>query len=222
VSPPAPSRPVVGVLALQGDVREHRAALEEAGAATRTVRRPEELEGLDGIVLPGGESTTIDKLARAFEVRDPLVAALRAGLPAYGSCAGMILLADRVLDGRPDQQTFGGLDVTVRRNAFGRQVDSFEEDIAFEGVDGPVRAVFIRAPWVEELGPDVEVLARVEAGPAAGRIVAVRQGPLLATSFHPEVTGDHRVHGLFVQMVRAVSELSERPVQQSLQTRNEL
>jgi len=192
----------VGVLVLQGDVREHRAALEEAGATTRAVRRPEELEGLAGIVLPGGESTTIDKLARAFEVRDPLVAALRAGLPAYGSCAGMILLAERVLDGRPDQQTFGGLDVTVRRNAFGRQVDSFEEDIGFTGIDGPVRAVFIRAPWVEEVGPEVEVLARVEAGPADGRIVAVRQGPLLATSFHPEVTGDHRVHGLFVQMVR--------------------
>ncbi len=194
--------PLIGVLALQGDVREHLRALEASGAATRTVRRPEELDGLDGIVLPGGESTTIDKLARAFDVREPLVAALRAGLPAYGSCAGMILLADRVLDGRADQQTFGGLDVTVRRNAFGRQVDSFEEDISFTGVDGPVRAVFIRAPWVEELGEGVEVLARVEAGPADGRIVAVRQGPLLATSFHPEVTGDQRVHGLFVQMVR--------------------
>ncbi len=194
--------PLIGVLALQGDVREHLRALGACGAATRTVRRPEELDGLDGIVLPGGESTTIDKLARAFEVREPLVAALRAGLPAYGSCAGMILLADRVLDGRPDQQTFGGLDITVRRNAFGRQVDSFEEDIPFTGVDGPVRAVFIRAPWVEELGEGVEVLARVEAGPADGRIVAVRQGPLLATSFHPEVTGDQRVHGLFVQMVR--------------------
>ena len=156
--------PLIGVLALQGDVREHLRALEASGASTRTVRRPEELDGLDGIVLPGGESTTIDKLARAFEVREPLVAALRAGLPAYGSCAGMILLADRVLDGRPDQQTFGGLDVTVRRNAFGRQVDSFEEDISFTGVDGRVRAVFIRAPWVEELGEGVEVLARVEAG----------------------------------------------------------
>ncbi len=194
--------PLVGVLALQGDVREHLAALESAGAVTRAVRRPEELDGLDGIVLPGGESTTIDKLARAFGVRDPLVAALRAGLPAYGSCAGMILLADRVLDGREDQQTFGSLDVTVRRNAFGRQVDSFEEDVAFDGIHGLVRAVFIRAPWVEEIGPDVEVLSRVETGAAAGRIVAVRQGPLLATSFHPEVTGDHRVHGLFVQTVR--------------------
>jgi 5'-phosphate synthase pdxT subunit len=202
VTAPSSDRPLVGVLALQGDVREHLQALDACGAATRTVRRPEELEGLDGIVLPGGESTTIDKLARAFDVREPLVAALRDGLPAYGSCAGMILLADRVLDGRPDQQTFGGLDVTVRRNAFGRQVDSFEEDVALTGVDGPVRAVFIRAPWVEQAGEQVEVLSRVEGGAADGRIVAVRQGPLLATSFHPEVTGDHRVHGLFVQMVR--------------------
>ncbi len=197
-----PAAPLVGVLALQGDVREHERALAACGARTRTVRRPSELEGLDGIVLPGGESTTIDKLARIFGLREPLAAALRDGLPAYGACAGMILLSDRVLDGRPDQQTFGGLDITVRRNAFGRQVDSFEEDIAVVGVQGDVRAVFIRAPWVEEAGDDVQVLARVEAGPAAGRIVAVRQGPLLATSFHPEVTGDHRVHGLFVQMLR--------------------
>ncbi len=194
--------PLIGVLALQGDVREHLRALEDAGASARTVRRPEELDDLDGLVLPGGESTTIDKLARAFDLREPLVDRLRDGLPAYGSCAGMILLADRVLDGRPDQQTFGGLDATVRRNAFGRQVDSFEEDVAFTGLDAPVRAVFIRAPWVEEVGAGVEVLARVEGGPADGRIVAVRQGPLLATSFHPEVTGDHRVHGLFVQIVR--------------------
>jgi len=202
VTTPPSDRPLVGVLALQGDVREHLRVLEACGAATRAVRRPEELDGLDGIVLPGGESTTIDKLARAFEVREPLVDALRAGLPAYGACAGMILLSDRVLGGRPDQQTFGGLDVTVRRNAFGRQVDSFEDDVAVTGLDGPVQAVFIRAPWVEEAGAAVEVLARVEGGAADGRIVAVRQGPLLATSFHPEVTGDHRVHGLFVQMVR--------------------
>ena len=197
------THPTVGVLALQGDVREHLRALEAVGARPVTVRRPSEIDGLDGIVLPGGESTTMDKLARAFEVREPLVAALRAGLPAYGSCAGMILLADRILDAPPDQQTFGGLDVTVRRNAFGRQVDSFEEDLEFEGVPGdPVRAVFIRAPWVEDAGESVTVLARVGTGPAAGRIVAVRQGPLLATSFHPEVTGDHRVHGLFVEIVR--------------------
>ena len=198
--------PAVGVLALQGDVREHLAILSACGADPRPVRRPAELDALDGLVLPGGESTTIDKLSRIFELREPIVAALRAGLPAYGSCAGMILLADRVLDGRPDQQTFGGLDVTVRRNAFGRQVHSFEDDVQFADVDGgPVHAVFIRAPWVEDAGPDVEVLARVEhtdQEQAAGRIVAVRQGNLLATSFHPEMTDDPRVHQLFVSMVR--------------------
>jgi 5'-phosphate synthase pdxT subunit len=198
--------PAIGVLALQGDVREHLTILSACGADPRPVRRPAELDGLDGLVLPGGESTTIDKLSRIFGLRQPIVAALRAGLPAYGSCAGMILLADRVLDGRPDQQTFGGLDVTVRRNAFGRQVDSFEDDVRFTDVEGgPVHAVFIRAPWVEHAGPDVEVLARVEHTDqerAAGRIVAVRQGNLLATSFHPEMTDDPRVHQLFVSMVR--------------------
>jgi 5'-phosphate synthase pdxT subunit len=198
--------PTVGVLALQGDVREHLAILSACGAKPRPVRRPGELDGLDGLVLPGGESTTIDKLARIFGLREPVVAALRAGLPAYGSCAGMILLADRVLDGHADQQTFGGIDVTVRRNAFGRQVDSFEDDVEVSGVaGGPVHAVFIRAPWVENAGPDVEVLARVEhteQPAAAGRIVAVRQGHLLATSFHPEMTDDPRVHELFVSMVR--------------------
>ncbi|HEX3003460.1 MAG TPA: pyridoxal 5'-phosphate synthase glutaminase subunit PdxT [Angustibacter sp.] len=195
--------PIIGVLALQGDVREHLQLLAELGALARPVRRPEELDDLDGIVFPGGESTTIDKLSRAFEVREPLVQRLRDGLPAYGSCAGMILLADRVVDGRPDQQTFGGIDMTVRRNAFGRQVHSFEGDIEVAGIDGgPLRAVFIRAPWVEDVGADVEVLGRVEHGEAAGRIVAVRQGALLATSFHPEVTGDDRVHRAFVEMVR--------------------
>jgi 5'-phosphate synthase pdxT subunit len=199
------AEPVVGVLALQGDVREHLAALREAGAEPRPVRRPEELEALDGIVLPGGESTTIDKLTRIFEVREPLVKRLEGGLPAFGSCAGMILLADRIVDTAPGQQTLGGIDMTVRRNAFGRQVESFEEDLRVDGLaGGPVRAVFIRAPWVEEVGDDVEVLARVEAGPATGRIVAVRQGHLMATSFHPEITGDHRVHRLFVdELVRA-------------------
>ena len=148
------------------------------------------------------ESTTIDKLSRIFEVRDPLVAALKEGLPAFGSCAGMILLADRVLDGRDDQQTFGGLDITVRRNAFGRQVDSFEGDLEFAVLgEEPVHAVFIRAPWVEQAGPDVEPLARIPSGPAAGRIVAVRQGSMLATAFHPEMTGDSRVHELFVRIV---------------------
>jgi pyridoxal 5'-phosphate synthase pdxT subunit len=201
--PVVTAQPTIGVLALQGDVREHLTALERAGATGRGVRRVEELAGLDGIVLPGGESTTMDKLMRAFGLRDPLRAALRAGLPAYGSCAGMILLADRVLDGRPDQETLGGIDMTVRRNAFGRQVASFEGDVQMAGVaGGPLHGVFIRAPWVEELGAGVEVLARVEEGEAAGRIVAVRQGALLATSFHPEMTGDGRVHEHFVRIVK--------------------
>jgi pyridoxal 5'-phosphate synthase pdxT subunit len=195
--------PTIGVLALQGDVREHLVALARAGAEGRPVRRPEELADLDGIVLPGGESTTMDKLMRAFGLRDPLRAALGAGLPAYGSCAGMILLADRVLDGPADQETLGGIDMTVRRNAFGRQVASFEGDVEMAGVaGGPLHGVFIRAPWVEDVGPAVEVLARVQEGEAAGRIVAVRQGSLLATSFHPEMTGDGRVHELFVRIVK--------------------
>ena len=195
--------PTIGVLALQGDVREHLAALERVGAAGRAVRREAELDGLHGIVLPGGESTTMDKLMRAFGLRDPLRAALGAGLPAYGSCAGMILLADRVLDGPADQETLGGIDMTVRRNAFGRQVASFEGDVHLDGIGpDPIHGVFIRAPWVEEVSDDVEVLARVEDGPAEGRIVAVRQGSLLATSFHPEMTGDGRVHELFVRIVR--------------------
>ncbi len=193
----------VGVLALQGDVREHVHALETEGAHAVPVRRSVELDAVDALVIPGGESTTIDKLLRAFELVDPIRERLRAGMPAYGSCAGMILLADRVLGGIEGQQTLGGIDVTVRRNAFGRQVDSFETDISFEGIEGgPLHAVFIRAPWVEEVGPAARAVARVETGPAAGRIVAVRQGPLLVTSFHPEVTGDTRVHRLFVQIVR--------------------
>jgi 5'-phosphate synthase pdxT subunit len=195
--------PTVGVLALQGDVREHLVALERAGATGRPVRRAVELDGLAGIILPGGESTTMDKLMRGFGLRDPLRDRLRAGLPAYGSCAGMILLADRVLDGRPDQETLGGIDMTVRRNAFGRQVASFEGDVHLDGIGpDPIHGVFIRAPWVEEVSDAVEVLARVEGGPADGRIVAVRQGSLLATSFHPEMTGDGRVHELFVRIVR--------------------
>jgi 5'-phosphate synthase pdxT subunit len=193
----------VGVLALQGDVREHLLALTECGADARPVRRPSELEHLDGIVLPGGESTTIDKLAVIFELRDPLITALRGGLPAYGSCAGMILLADDVLDGTADQRTFGGLDITVRRNAFGRQVDSFETDVDLVGVPGQVHAVFIRAPWVERVGDDVEVVGRVPVPGAGSKIIAVRQGPVLATSFHPEVTGDLRVHRYFLELVRS-------------------
>ena len=196
-------RPVIGVLGLQGDVREHLAALREQGAVAVVVRRPQELADVDGLVLPGGESTTMVKLAARFGLMEPLRAAVHAGLPAYGSCAGMILLADRILDAPPDQETVGGMDVTVRRNAFGRQVDSFESDLAFEGLaGGPVHAVFIRAPWVEEAGPGVEILGRVVGGPADGRIVAVRQANLVATSFHPELTGDRRVHALFVDIVR--------------------
>jgi 5'-phosphate synthase pdxT subunit len=192
------SAPVVGVFALQGDVREHVAALTAAGAQAVPVRRPAELKGLDGLVLPGGESTTMSKLAVAFELLEPLRDAVRGGLPAYGSCAGMIMLADRILDGRADQETVGGIDMTVRRNAFGRQVDSFEADLDFAGLPGdPVHAVFIRAPWVESVGPEVQVLAAAET-----RIVAVRQGHLLATSFHPELTGDTRVHQFFVKMVK--------------------
>jgi len=197
------SSPLIGVLAVQGDVREHLYAVERAGARGTSVRRPAEVAAIDGLIIPGGESTTMDKLVRAFGLFEPLRQRIAAGLPVYGSCAGMIMLADRIAEGRPDQQTLGGLDITVRRNAFGRQVDSFEEDLHIHAIGGaPMRAVFIRAPWVEECGDGVEVLATVEEGPAAGRVVAVRQGRLLATSFHPEVTGDHRFHQLFVQMVR--------------------
>ena len=192
---------VIGVLALQGDVREHLRALASAGAQARAVRRPAEIEGLDGLVIPGGESTTISKLATEFGLFEPLRDFVAGGGATYGSCAGMIMLSSEILDGRPDQRAFGGIDMTVRRNAFGRQVDSFEAEVPIEGVDGgPFHAVFIRAPWVERVGPNVEVLGRVSEGPTAGRIVAVRQGNLLATSFHPELTGDLRVHRLFVAM----------------------
>jgi pyridoxal 5'-phosphate synthase pdxT subunit len=204
------ARPLVGVLALQGDVREHARALEAGGADVVPVRRESELSEVDGLVLPGGESTTMSRLLDTFELLEPVRKRIADGMPAYGSCAGMILLAREVLDGRPDQHQLGGLDITVRRNAFGRQVDSFEEDLQLTGVDGgPVRAVFIRAPWVESASPEVEVLATVPevpgAGAAAGRIVAVRQGATLATAFHPELTGDTRVHRLFVEMVRAAA-----------------
>ncbi len=190
--------PLVGVLALQGDVREHVAALKDSGADVLGVRRAEELSKVDGLVIPGGESTTMSNLLRVFELLDPLSERLRDGLPVYGSCAGMILLASEILDTRPDAVALGAIDMTVRRNAFGRQVDSFEGDLDFAGLDGGLHAVFIRAPWVERVGADVEVLAV-----AHGHPVAVRQGSALATSFHPEVTGDRRVHQLFVDMVRA-------------------
>jgi 5'-phosphate synthase pdxT subunit len=195
----------VGVLALQGDVRQHREMLEASGAGTLAVRRASELDQVDGIVVPGGESTTMAKLARTFEVLDPLRARVRDGLPAFGTCAGMILLADRIEDGIAGQETIGGLDVVVRRNAFGRQVDSFEADLDVEGFEEPFHALFIRAPWVEKTGAEVAVVARVATGDAVGRIVAVRQGHLLATSFHPEITGDDRFHRLFVEQVRAAA-----------------
>ena len=198
-----PRDPVVGVLALQGDVREHLATLSALRAQAVTVRRPEELAAVDALVVPGGESTTMAKLAARFGLLEPLRAAVAGGLPVYGSCAGMIMLADRLLDAPPDQITVGGLDVTVRRNAFGRHVDSFESQVRIDGVEGgPVHAVFIRAPWVEQAGEGVQVLGRVVGGAADGRIVAVRQGDLVATSFHPELTGDRRVHALFVDIVR--------------------
>jgi 5'-phosphate synthase pdxT subunit len=189
----------VGVLALQGDTREHLAALREADADAITVRRRSELDAVDALVIPGGESTAMTHLLREFELLEPLRARLAEGMPAYGSCAGMILLASEILDagaaGR-DAAPLKGIDMTVRRNAFGRQVDSFEGDIEFDGLDAPVHAVFIRAPWVERVGPDVRVL-----GQAGDHIVAVRQGRMLATAFHPEMTGDRRIHKLFVDIV---------------------
>ena len=191
--------PVVGVLALQGDVREHLVALAAADAVARPVRRPEELAEVDGLVIPGGESTTISKLAVLFGLMEPLRARVRAGMPVYGTCAGMIMLADKILDPRSGQETVGGIDMIVRRNAFGRQNESFEAAVDVKEIPGdPVEGVFIRAPWVESVGARAEVLAEHD-----GHIVAVRQGNALATSFHPELTGDHRVHGLFVEMARA-------------------
>lgn len=194
------TRPRVGVLAIQGDVREHARVLAGLGAEVELVRRPSELATVDGLVLPGGESSVIDKLARAFGMQQPIRDAIAAGMPAYGTCAGMILLADRITDGIAGQETFGGLDVTVRRNAFGSQVDSFETDLDVPvlGVP-PVHAVFIRAPVVEAVGAGVDVLASLDDG----RVVAVQQGGLLATAFHPEVTGEHRFHRRFLDEVAA-------------------
>jgi 5'-phosphate synthase pdxT subunit len=205
------SSTTVGVFALQGDVREHLRMLDSLGARAIGVRRPSELEQCDGLVIPGGESTTMFKLARTFDLFEPIRQRIKEGLPVLGTCAGMIMLAERVEDGTSDQETLGGLDITVRRNAFGRQVDSFEGDVDFDGLDEPVHAIFIRAPWVEETGPEVEVLARVADGPAAGRIVAVRQGPLMATSFHPEVGGDSRIHRRFLELVSATEGATASP-----------
>ncbi|MEF2525673.1 pyridoxal 5'-phosphate synthase glutaminase subunit PdxT [Streptomyces sp. CS62] len=188
----------MGVLALQGDVREHLIALAAADAVARPVRRPEELAEVDALVIPGGESTTMSKLAVLFGMLEPLRERVRGGMPVYGTCAGMIMLADKLLGGREDQETLGGIDMIVRRNAFGRQNESFEASIDFAGIGGgPVEGVFIRAPWVESVGAEVQVLATYD-----GHTVAVRQGNVLATSFHPELTGDDRVHAYFVDMVR--------------------
>ncbi len=201
------SDPVVGVLALQGDVREHLVALAGLGVTARPVRRAGELDDLDGIVIPGGESTTICRLLDVFELREPLQQRLADGLPAFGSCAGMIVLAEQILDGRADQRPLGAIDIVVRRNAFGRQVDSFETDLRVAGVPGgPVRAVFIRAPWVERTGAGRQVLASVGEHP-----VAVRQGNVLATSFHPEVGGDDRLHALFLEHRAAILTGRRRP-----------
>jgi 5'-phosphate synthase pdxT subunit len=207
--------PVIGVLALQGDVPEHLRALAAAGATPVRVRRPDELGRVDGLVIPGGESSTLWRLSVAFDVLEPLRKMIGAGLPAFGSCAGMIMLADRLADGVAGQQTYGGIDMTVRRNAFGRQVDSFEGNVTLAGAETQnaetqnaetqnaatqkLPAVFIRAPWVEQVGDGVTVLGTDDR---TGRIVAVRQGQLLATAFHPELTPDRRIHELFVDMVK--------------------
>jgi pyridoxal 5'-phosphate synthase pdxT subunit len=194
----------VGVLALQGAFREHARVLRGVGLDVVEVRRADQLAGLSGLVIPGGESTTLWKLATAFELMDPLRKLIASGMPAFGSCAGLIMLADRLVDGAEGQQTFGGIDMTARRNAFGRQVDSFERDVTLDlggaGPGTPFHAVFIRAPWVEQAGAQVTVL-----GADNGRIVAVRQGSLLATAFHPELTPDTRIHEFFVKMVKGTS-----------------
>lgn len=187
----------IGVLALQGDVREHIQALSDCGVDAVPVKTPEELESISALVIPGGESTTMSKLARSFGLIDPIRRRIETGMPVYGSCAGLILLSDRILDAAAGQESFGGLDVTTRRNAFGRQVDSFESDLSIPAISSAAfRAVFIRAPWIEECGDSVEILAEVNGHP-----VAVKSGTLLATSFHPELTGDNRIHQYFVDVI---------------------
>lgn len=195
----------VGVLAVQGDVREHINSLTSLNVAVQKVRNPEELKTVNALVIPGGESTTISMLAKRVGLMDPLKKFVKDGFAVYGSCAGMIMLADEILDGRSDQETIGGLDITVRRNAFGRQVDSFETDLGVKDFDKSFRAIFIRAPWVERVGESVEVLAAVTAENGTQHPVMVRQGSVLATAFHPELTNDNRVHEYFVQMAKSVS-----------------
>ena len=192
----------IGVLALQGDFREHLNALSQCGVQGVEVRTPEELEKVDALIIPGGESTTIVSLAKTFEVFEPIKKRISAGMPTYGSCAGMIMLADHIVAAKEGQETFGGLDITVRRNAFGRQVDSFESDISAPAISNyPIRAIFIRAPWVEKVGKNVEVLASFEGSDGVSHAVAVRQDHLLATAFHPEITGDYCVHRYFLDQV---------------------
>ena len=192
----------VGVLALQGDVREHIKRLLECGVQAFPVRRSSEIESVDALILPGGESTTIAQLAEVFDVYELIKGRIAQGMPVYGSCAGMILLSDVVKDAIDGQETFGGIDMVVRRNAFGRQVDSFETDIKFKGITEPaIRAVFIRAPWVESVGANVELLSEITDANGVKHPVAVRSGHLLATSFHPELTGDNRVHKYFVEVI---------------------
>ena len=192
----------IGVLALQGDVREHIQSLSDCGVDALAVKAKSEIENISALVIPGGESTTIAKLARSFDLFDLIKDRIKGGMPTYGSCAGMILLSDVVEDAIIGQESFGGIDMVVKRNAFGRQVDSFETDLKFKGItDPPVRAVFIRAPWVESVGENVEVLAEISDSSGQRHPVAVRQGQLLATSFHPELTGDNRVHKFFVENI---------------------
>ena len=192
----------IGVLALQGDVREHIQSLSDCGVDALAVKTKQEIEGISALVIPGGESTTISKLARSFDLFDVIKDRIRNGMPTYGSCAGMILLANKVEDAIDGQESFGGINMVVRRNAFGRQVDSFETDLKFKGITEPkVRAVFIRAPWVESVGSEVEVLAEITDSLGVNHPVAVRQANLLATSFHPELTGDNRVHRFFVENI---------------------
>lgn len=195
----------VGVLAVQGDVREHINSLTSLNVAVQKVRNPEELKTVNALVIPGGESTTISMLAKRVGLMEPLRKFVKDGFAVYGSCAGMIMLADEILDGRSDQETIGGLDITVRRNAFGRQVDSFETDLGVKDFDKSFRAIFIRAPWVERVGESVEVLAAVTTENGSQHPVMVRQGSVLATAFHPELTNDNRVHEYFVQMAKSVS-----------------
>lgn len=188
----------IGVLCLQGDFREHLHTFEQIGQPTVRVRKPEDLLGISGLVIPGGESTVIDKLSKVFGLRDPIIKLINAGLPTFGTCAGLILLANRLQDGVPGQETFGGLDVLVQRNAFGSQLDSFESDVKFDGLDHPVHAALIRAPLVIEVGDGVSVIASLNDG----RIVGVRQGNVLGISFHPEVTGETSVHQYFANMCK--------------------